>query len=464
MPKQKSKRANGEGSFYQLPDKTWVHQITLGRKPDGSLDRKTFKAKTRAACVGRRDAYIEERRRREIEGQAEQARAAELLAEMQKRGHAIESETLFSDAFPHWLKLFKSPPTKKATTYSGYLNTYQTHFAEYFGPMPLYEITRDVVQEYYNSKQLSGSRKDGKTGALSPKTIRNHHMILRDFFDYAVDKYKLLANPAIKTDRPEVIRPRMRVLDPDEMSVFLHEVMRETQRTAILFDLFMGLRVGELLAAEVDDIHIKTQSITINRNIIRVSTTAIDPSNPQIRILNYNPMKKTHLIVQETPKTKNAVRNIPISDAVFELLAKRLYYLQQSGWPNPYNLLFPSTTGSYIDPKSFEIRLREISKRCEIKKVNPHALCHTFATRLVEEKVPLTTVQELMGHASVATTQRYVTTMPHEMRKAVENISIFLNPDSSLEVKKLNGAKDRMKYSDVRLPTWLQTEPAAVET
>jgi integrase len=235
--------------------------------------------------------------------------------------------------------------------------------------------------------------------------------------------------------------------------------MRETQRTAILFALFMGLRVGELLAAEVDDIDTKTQSISIQRNVTRVKTEAIGFSNPQIRILNYNPEKKTHLIVQETPKTKNAVRSIPISDSVFELLAKHLYYLQQSNWPNPNNLLFPSTKGSYIDPKSFELRLKAVSKRCEIKKVNPHALRHTFATRLVEEKVPLTTIQELMGHASVSTTQRYVTTMPHEMRKAVESIAALSDPLNFLDVKRLSGARDRMKYSDVRLPTWLQTEP-----
>jgi integrase len=464
MPKQKSKRANGEGSFYQSPDKSWVHQITLGRKPDGSLNRKTFKAKTRTACIERRDAYFADMQQRESQAREEAARAAELFSEQTKRGYAIESETLFSEAFPHWLKLFKAPPTKKASTYTGYLNTYDAHFNEFFGSMRLHEITRDVVQGYYNAKQMNGSRKDGKAGALSAKTIRNHHMILRDFFDYAVDRYKLPANPAIKTERPEVNRPQMRVLESGEMSVFLHEVMRETQRTAILFALFMGLRVGELLATEVDDINLKTQSLRVQRNITRVSTVAIDPGNPQIRVLNYNPAKKTHLIVQETPKTKTSARSIPISDSVFTLLAKHLYYLQQSGWPNPHNLLFPSTTGSYIDPKSFDLRLKAVSKRCEIKKVNPHALRHTFATRLVEEAVPLTTIQRLMGHASVSTTERYVTTMPEEMRKAVESMAVYCDPVKLIEAKKLNGTKPRMQYSDVRLPTWLQIEPAEAQT
>ncbi len=460
MPKQKSHmRANGEGTFYQLPDKSWVHQITLGRKPDGSLNRKSFKGKTRAACIERREVYIEEQERREAILEAERQKERELYAETEKLGHSRISEILFSEAFPYWLKLFKSPPTKKATTYSGYLNIYEVHFEPFFGALPLYQITLETVQEYYNRMQRNGSRRDGKSGALSAKTVRNHHMILKDFFSYAVERYQLPSNPTLKTQRPDVPTPKMRVLDPDEMSVFLHEVMRETQRTAILFALFTGLRVGELLATEVSDLDMKTQSIDIQRNIIRVKTEAIDSGNPQIRILNHNKNKKTHLIVQETPKSMKSVRRIPLSDNVFELLAKHLFYLQQSNWPNPFNLLFPSTTGSYIDPKSFELRLRAISQRCEIKKVNPHALRHTFATRLVEENVPLTTVQKLMGHASVSTTERYVTTMPQEMRKAVEQVAAYCDPSKILEAKKLNGAKDRMKYSDVLLPTWLQTEP-----
>lgn len=39
------RRANGEGSWWQLPDRTWVHQITIGRKENGSPERKSFKGK-----------------------------------------------------------------------------------------------------------------------------------------------------------------------------------------------------------------------------------------------------------------------------------------------------------------------------------------------------------------------------------------------------------------------------------
>ena len=44
------KRSNGEGTYWQLADKTWVHQITLGRKEDGTLERKSFTGRTNTIC------------------------------------------------------------------------------------------------------------------------------------------------------------------------------------------------------------------------------------------------------------------------------------------------------------------------------------------------------------------------------------------------------------------------------
>ena len=49
------RRSNGEGSFWQLPDRTWVHQITLGRKEDGSLIRKA--APRRSARSGKKSGW-----------------------------------------------------------------------------------------------------------------------------------------------------------------------------------------------------------------------------------------------------------------------------------------------------------------------------------------------------------------------------------------------------------------------
>jgi integrase len=459
--KKSKKRANGEGTFYQREDKTWVHQITLGRKLDGSPDRKTFTGATRGVCIERRDAYKEEKSRREQLKQAEDALQLQKLAEAEKKGHSIESEILFCEAFPEWLQLYKSPPTKKSSTYSGYLDTYRVHFKEFFGSLMLCDITQDEVQKYYKIKEIDGARNNGKPGGLSAKTIQNHHILLKDFFNYAVKKYKLADNPTKETERPQVTTRKMRVLDYDEMMLFLREVTRESQRIAIIFDLFMGLRIGELLALEVTDIDVKNQSIDIQRDVIRVSTEAIAVGDPNIRIINHKPDNKTHLIIQNFPKTKKSYRSIPIPDDIFELVVRHLFFLEQTNWPNPNNLLFPSSTGTYIDPRSYDIRLKAICERCEIPKAPSHALRRTFATRMSELKIPLATLSNLMGHASISTTQKYVAVLTEEKRTAVESLSELLRPENLISAKRLNGTKNRMRFEDMRLPSWLQTEPQA---
>ncbi len=445
------KRSNGEGSYWQLPDRSWVHQITIGRKENGAPERKSFKGRTKAICNQRKAEWFAEQ---EALKQAETAVQSSSQTLAQQLGHAPEAEEFFETAFLHWLQLYKAPPTRKASTYASYLDTYHTHFAEAFGQMKLYTITQDVVQDYYQKKQLNGARKDGRPGGLSPKTIRNHHMILKDFFDYAVKKYKLEDNPTTDTNRPEVVTPEMRVLSATEMQVFLEEVMKETQRIAMLTALFVGFRVGELLALHISDFNLQRQTLTVNKNLIRVSTAALSQDNPTIQILNYDPEKKTHLIIQSTPKTKSSNREIAISDGLCELLVRHLYTLANSSWPNPDNLMFPSTTGTYIDPKSFEIRLAAVSKRCEIRKVNPHALRHTLATRLVEEKTPLNIVQGILGHASMDTTRKYLHKNQDLERNAIEHMSNYLNTDRLAVVPRPHGGKSTGKFADIPLPVF----------
>ncbi len=446
------RRSNGEGSFWQLENKTWVYQVTVGRKEDGSFKRKSFKGRTKAICKQRKEEWEAEQQALKQSEEAKIQQHDDVEEQRRMLGHSIESESLFAETFMAWLKLYKSPPTRKPSTYASYIDTYNTHFAEFFGPMPLYAITQDVVQDYYQKKQLNGARKDGKKGGLSPKTIRNHHMILKDFFSYAQKKYKLDENPTLETTRPEVVTPEMRVLSPSEMEIFMEEVLRETQRIAILTDLFVGFRVGELLALNISDFNLERQTLTVNKNLIRVDTIALSLDNPNIRILNYNPDKKTHLIVQSTPKTKSSNREISISDGLCELLIRHIFTLANSVWPNPENLLFPSTKGTYIDPKSFEIRLTAVSKRCEIRKVNPHALRHTMATRLAEERVPLNIVQGILGHASLETTKKYLHKNEDVEREAIETMSDYLDMNKLAAAPKLSGTKKRGKFSGIVLP------------
>ena len=72
------KRANGEGSYYQLQDRTWVYQVTVGKKADGSPQRKSFKGRTKAICKQRKEEW--DIAQATIQERMEQERLEELFA------------------------------------------------------------------------------------------------------------------------------------------------------------------------------------------------------------------------------------------------------------------------------------------------------------------------------------------------------------------------------------------------
>lgn len=84
-----ARRSNGEGSFYQQKDKSWVYQVTYGRKEDGSPYRKAFKGRTKTICKERRAQWEEEQARIKAEEEAQAAESARLEELRAKLGHPL---------------------------------------------------------------------------------------------------------------------------------------------------------------------------------------------------------------------------------------------------------------------------------------------------------------------------------------------------------------------------------------
>ena len=89
--------------------------------------------------------------------------------------------------------------------------------------------------------------------------------------------------------------------------------------------------------------------------------------------------------------------------------------------PNRYYVFINSKTGKpYVDIKR---AFRTACIRAGINDFHFHDLRHDFASRLIRNGVDLNTVKELMGHASITTTQRYLHSQAKEKRQAVEGLA-----------------------------------------
>lgn len=414
-----NRRAKGEGT-YRKCGKGWLLQISY-TAPDGTKSRPSFTGKSKSACQAARKIFEDEQIRLaalnpvDPDGLTQQEYRDISLTEwvyhfirFYKRDPEISGVAASS-----WRTVKKKGAKKiKRSTLASYINIWRTHIAPFFLNDRLTDVSNDRIQEFINFLATAG-RKDGKPGGLDPKTIYNIYMVLNPALKKAVGRVPgVNMNVAEEIELPELIDKGTRYLTQEEMERFIEASMQEKLRDAIWMFLSTGLRLGELVGLEWTDYINSAQKLSISRNVIRVQL--FDPASP----------KKTALIVQDTTKSGKEHFEIPLRDDMCYLLNVRKINEKRSGVSNPNNLIFHTRNGTYIDPRHIEKVVERIAKRAGIPHISPHALRHTFATRLAENNTHLRTIQELLGHASSQTTERYTHIADHVKRDAVNQISI----------------------------------------
>ena len=180
--------------------------------------------------------------------------------------------------------------------------------------------------------------------------------------------------------------------------------------------LSTGIRKGEIRGLKWSDVDFTKGEITVNRTI---SNIAIYENG---EIVGWQ-------LVEQSPKTKNSIRSIPLPKNVLTKLKsykkeqnKHILYMGEAY--NNHDYVFPNFDGNLIDEKTPGRRLNTILKHIDIPPIRFHALRHTYATRLFEARVPPKTVQHLMGHSDIATTMNiYTHVMENEKLEAVDKIN-----------------------------------------
>ena len=156
-------------------------------------------------------------------------------------------------------------------------------------------------------------------------------------------------------------------------------------------DLSTGLRRGELLGLQWDDVDFRKKNLHVRRQVNRVDGK----------------------LAVNTPKTKRSARPVPLSDFTLYVLAE---YKKSSSskwiFPSPVNPDNPR------EPSSVRKRLSDILERAGCKHVRFHDLRHTFATMALENGIDIKTLAEILGHNTVATTINTYTHSTAEMQAA----------------------------------------------
>lgn len=372
--------------------------LTIGHDVNGKAIKKVFYGSSKSDAEKKKREYI-----RDMEAGLKPKLGSQSL----------------SQAMNTWLWDVEKNSGNKSSSFERYEGIFRNYIKECkLGVIAISEIENAAIQKYYNDLKAEGK---------SYSQITNLHKLLNKFFGYAEMSGYVIKNPCkglkiTKDDEEDLIDDEDEVIETftkEEIKRIIDSLSKKNKiRYIILFALFTGIRQGELLALNKEDIQIDT--VKINKTV------------KTVKVFDNKDNKKYHYEIKITkPKTKTSNREVPLPDSMKAEL-KRLEKLvaeEKLKLGEAYNensLLFPSETGSYIDAKNLRRSWERVLNNAEVQKKKFHALRHTYATRLFENNASILTVSRLLGHSSIKTTEIYTHVLEDVKKEEVQCLNDML--------------------------------------
>ena len=230
---------------------------------------------------------------------------------------------------------------------------------------------------------------------FATKTQARKLSAIREFCKFLFSENLIEQNPAADIDSPKLEKPLPKFLNETEMDALIDAAktaqdIRHRRITAMLILMYhCGLRVSELVSLPINAI---------------------------------NPAKKQILVFGKGAKE----RLIPVSDAALEEIEDYLSYRHCFIKGKESKYLFPSLSAKegHLTRDAFYKYLKELAVRAGISpsRITPHVLRHSFATQLLRHHADLRSVQKMLGHESIGTTQIYTHIISEELIETVQKL------------------------------------------
>lgn len=216
--------------------------------------------------------------------------------------------------------------------------------------------------------------------------------------------------PALKRAGPPARETIHRELTDSELERFFSAAESSIYYMAFRFLLNTGTRAGECAALQWKDIDRENNIIHIRRTITKD--------------------RAGKWILGEAAKTKTSRRDIPMNEAVKEIIDYQWnLYRALNGIVSPFDFVFPDRSGGYANENALVNSLKFILKKYNkgakvpIKSFSVHAFRDTFASRAIRAGVPPNTLKEILGHASLSMTMDlYAHVSQGDKRQAMEKM------------------------------------------
>ena len=352
---------------------------------------------------------------------------AKFVTEVQN-GLVLDGKSLkFSEFTEIWKRDYGSKELAPST-YKRYCRMLETRLLPYFGHFYINKIKPTDIMKFYDllEKDTQLVRKKGNNGSktkkpLSGKTILEHHRLLRAMLHKAVYWQLIVANPAERVQPPKARKPKRRSYDDEQTKILLENLellsSEDTKyKVAIILTVFTGVRLGELMGLEWQDVDFKNGIISINRSSQYLADMGV---------------------FTKVPKTESSIREIAIPEFIISLLEKyKLWYEEQKSiygelWTNS-DRLFVQADGKPMHPSTISKWFVKYVGQIGLPVINFHGLRHTNASLLVAQNVDIAVISARLGHAQISTTlDFYVHPLLFHNRKAGYALENLLLPTRS---------------------------------
>ena len=305
--------------------------------------------------------------------------------------------------FEEWKELHDCKPN----TLRSYISAFTKHISPALGNTAIQKIERREIQGMILKLSKSSSIHTANYSLLVTK------MILRE----AVRDGIIAKNPAAEikafkdNNKDKAYDTIHRNLSPEEIRIFFEYAEGSMFKNFFRFQLYTGMRPGEVAALRISDIDRK-------KNCIHLQRTA-----------TYNAEGK---LEEGSPKTYTSKRDIPLNADILKVIHEQIEQNQiLFGKVLSMNaLLFPGQNGQMIRNSALDRGIGRILKRAEdaghhIDRFSAHCFRDTFATMWVEQGKPAHVLQKILGHKTLAITMDRYYHLPEQTKQAEMSSLIY---------------------------------------
>lgn len=290
---------------------------------------------------------------------------------------------LYKEWIDDWLEYYVKP-TVKDKTYNRYLEVSRQHLVPKLGDYNLDELTPIIIQKFITELMQTGNLRTGK--GLSANSINGIIIVIRNSLTTAFSIGLMDDLVASKIKRPRNEEKAVECFSLADQKKIEQAVLtdKRDKMIGVILCLYTGLRLGELLALEWNDIDFSKCELT-------VSKTCHDGKD---EFGNYRR-------IIDTPKTSSSKRIIPIPKQIL-LLLKEVKKRSLSKY-------VVANGEKEVSVRSYQRSFSLLQEKIKIPRHGFHALRHTFATRAIECGMDVKSLSEILGHKSpTITLNRYV--------------------------------------------------------